>query len=157
MVVIKTLLFVCTKKMDLNKVMLIWRITTDLELKKLWQSDTSVMNFSLATNRRYKNKEGNSVEESEFHRCVIFWPQADVLNQFMHKGSKIYVEGRLRTRKWEDTNGNIRYSTEVVIENFIFLDPKSQSNNGWVAPSSNPISSSVQSMPKDMDDEELPF
>ena len=110
--------------MDLNKVTIIWRSTTDLELKKMEQSWNSVVNFTIATNRKYKNKDWNSVEEAEFHRCVAFWVSADLLSKYLEKGKRVYIEWRLRTRKWEDSNGTQKYTTEIIVENFIFLDNK---------------------------------
>lgn len=112
--------------MDLNRVILIWRVTNDLEVKKM-ESGASVVNFSIATNRKYKNKEENIVEESEFHRCVAFWNQADIIWKYLEKWKKVFIEGRLRTRKREDNQWQPRYTTEIIIENFIFLDNKSSS------------------------------
>lgn len=110
--------------MDLNRVMIIGRATTDLEIKKMPESGSSVVNFNIATNRKYKNKDWNIVEESEFHRCVAFGNAADLLWKYMEKGKKVYIEWRLRTRKWEDSTGSSRFTTEIVVENFIFLDSK---------------------------------
>jgi single-strand DNA-binding protein len=110
--------------MDLNKVMLIGRSTTDVEVKVIETTGSSVVNFSLATNRKYKNKEGNLVEESEYHRCVAYGNAADVIGKYVTKGKRMYVEGRLRTRKWEDTTGQSKYSTEIIVDNFIFLDSR---------------------------------
>lgn len=129
--------------MDLNKVMLIWRVTTDIELKKMPDNKNSVVNFSLATNRRWKNSDGNTVEEAEFHRCVAFGWLADIIWNYAEKWKKVYLEWRLRTRKWEDTNWNNRYSTEIVADNVILLDSKWT----WADNSSN----------NSQDDEELPF
>lgn len=134
--------------MDLNKVMLIWRSTTDVEVKKIESTGSSVVNFSLATNRKYKNKEGQVVEESEYHRCVAYGNSADILGQYINKGKRMYVEWRLRTRKWEDTTGNARYTTEIIVDNFIFLDSR---NSSW----SNDDDS--WSWPEVSDDEDLPF
>jgi len=130
--------------MDLNKVMLIWRITSDVDVKKM-DSWSSVINFTVATNRKYKNKEENVVEESEFHRCVAFWSQADLLGKYLEKWKKVYVEWRLRTRKWEDNQWQPRYTTELIVENFIFLDSK------W-APTPTDKAQESHSW-----DEELPF
>ncbi len=135
--------------MDLNKVMLIWRVTTDIELKKLGESWNSVVSFSLATNRRYKNKEWNLVEEAEFNRCVVFWLSADNFSKYVSKWSKLYVEGRLKTRKWEDTSGTTKYTTEIIVESFIFLDSK------WWSDSTQ--QSSDNSKSTQQQDEELPF
>ena len=121
---------------DLNKVMLIWRITNDLELKKMGETWMSVVNFTLATNRAYKNKNGEKVEEAEFHRCVAYNQLADIIWQYLSKWRKIFVEWRLRTRQWEDSNWNKRYTTEIVVTDISFCDSKwsnatinNQSNN----------------------------
>ena len=105
---------------DLNRVMLIWRLTQDIEVKKLPDSWRSVATFTIATNRRYKNSEWNIVEEAEFHRCVAFGQAADLLGQYLTKWRRVYIEWRLRTRKWEDSTGQIRYTTEIIVEDFIF-------------------------------------
>lgn len=92
---------------------------------------TPVVNFTIATNRRYKNKDEQLVEESEYHRCVAYGNAADIIGKYVTKWKRMYVEGRLRTRKWEDTNGAQRYTTEVVVDNFIFLDSRpSADTNG---------------------------
>jgi single-strand DNA-binding protein len=109
---------------DLNKVMILGRCASDLEVKKIESTGSSVVNFTVATNRKYKNKDGNLLEEAEYHRCVAYGNSADVLGKYLTKGKKLYVEGRLKTRKWQDSTGNDRYSTEIVLENFIFLDAK---------------------------------
>jgi single-strand DNA-binding protein len=110
--------------MDINKVMLIGRSTTDVEVKRIETTGSSVVNFTLATNRKYKNKDGQMVEESEYHRCVAYGNAADVIGKYVTKGKRMYVEGRLRTRKWEDTSGQTKYSTEIIVDNFIFLDSR---------------------------------
>lgn len=115
--------------MDLNKVMLIWRITTDLEVKKMWDSWTSVVNFSLATNRSYKNKSWEKVEEAEFHRCVAFGNLADIIWQYVNKWMKVYIEWRLRTRQWEDQTWNKRYTTEIIVNNLDFCESKWKISN----------------------------
>ena len=137
--------------MDLNKVMLIGRITSDLEVRKMGNSGTSVVNFNLATNRSYKTKDWEKVEETEFHRCVAFWALADMMWQYLSKGKKIYVEWRLRTRQWEDNVGNKRYTTEVVISEMNFCDSKSQS---W----SNSISDTTEAVwSVNTVEEDIPF
>ena len=85
--------------MDLNKVLLIGRATDTPEIKRIDSNDSSVINFVIATNRKFKNKDGNTQEEAEYHRCVAYGNSADVLGKYLHKGKRIYVEGRLRTRK----------------------------------------------------------
>lgn len=134
--------------MDLNKVMLIAHAVTDCEVKMIESTGNPVVNFTVATNRRYKNKEWNLVEESEYTRCVAYGNAADILGKYANKGKRIYIEGRLRTRKWEDTTGNVRYTTEVVVDNFIFLDSKGASTE-W-SPETTPEASGEPQ-------EDLPF
>ncbi len=117
---------------DLNRVMILWRCASDLDVKKIESTGSSVVNFTVATNRKYKNKDGNLLEEAEYHRCVAYGNSADVLGKYLIKGKRVYVEGRLKTRKRQDSNGNDRYSTEIIIENFIFLDAKGpQGEHEW--------------------------
>jgi len=121
---------------DLNKVMLIWRIATDLEVKKIWDNWNSVLNFSLVTNRNYKNKAWEKIEEAEFHRCVVFWPLADMMWQYLTKWRKIFVEWRLRTRQWEDQSWNKRFTTEIYVSDMNFCDSKASWGNNNVKPNS---------------------
>lgn len=119
-----------TMAVDLNKVMILGRCASDVDVKKIESTGSSVVNFSVATNRRYKNKEGNVIEEAEYHRCVAYGNSADILGKYLVKGKKVYVEGRLKTRKRQDSTGADRYSTEIVVENFIFLDAKGPQGDG---------------------------
>ena len=138
--------------MDLNKVQLIGRATNNLEVKTIESSGTSVVNFTIVTNRKFKNRDGNVVEEAEYHRCVAYGKWAEVLGQYVTKWKRIYVEWRLRTRKRQDTEGRDRYSTEVIVDNFIFLDSK------WAGVEWE--DDFVEQMPEDMvapEDEEVPF
>ena len=123
-------------------------------MKKIESTGNSVVNFTCATNRRYKNKDGHLVEESEYHRCVAYGNAADIIGQYVHKGKRIYIEGRLRTRKWEDTNGQTRYTTEIVVDNFIFLDSR---QGGDAAPASA-SAAPAPAVDTDTDtDDDLPF
>ena len=114
--------------MDLNKVLLIGRSTDNAEVKKIESNDSSVVNFVIVTNRKFKNKDWNLQEEAEYHRCVAYGTSADVLAKYLHKGKRVYIEWRLRTRKWTDNAGLTKYSTEIIVTHFIFLDSKSQSD-----------------------------
>lgn len=135
--------------MDLNKVLLIGRATDNAEVKKIESNDSSVVNFVIVTNRKFKNKDNNLQEEAEYHRCVAYGTSADVLAKYLHKGKRVYVEGRLRTRKWTDNAGLTKYSTEVIVTHFIFLDSKSsQGEDSWRIEEHNDDS---------MMDEEVPF
>ncbi len=104
--------------MYLNKVQLYGNLTRDPEIKAL-PSGQNVANFGVATNRIYKDKEGQKKEQTEFHNVVAFGRTADIIGQYMKKGKAIYVEGRIQTRSWE-TDGKKNYRTEIVVENFQF-------------------------------------
>lgn len=105
--------------MNVNKSILVGRVTRDPELKAL-PSGSKVVSFSLATNRTWKNSEGAKQEETDFHNLVAFGKVAEVIAQYVKKGQLIYVDGRMKTRSWEDTEGKKNYRTEVIIENFQF-------------------------------------
>lgn len=109
--------------------MLIGRSTSTLQVKMIESTQSAVVNFTIATNRKYKNKEGNILEDVEYHRCVAYGNTAELLWKYLTKGKKIYLEGRLRTRKRQDTEGHDRFSTEIIVDNFIFLDTKVTSSD----------------------------
>jgi single-strand DNA-binding protein len=112
--------------MDLNKVMLIGNITRDPELRST-PSGQSVAAFGLATNRVWKDpSSGERKSAAEFHNIVAWRKLAEICGQYLRKGSKVYVEGRLQTRSWQGQDGNKRYMTEVIMENMIMLDRKPQ-------------------------------
>lgn len=113
--------------MNLNKVILIGRLTADPQLRTT-ASGMPVTSFSLATNRVWTNKSGEKQEDTEFHNIVVWARQAEIVNQFLKKGSLAMVEGRLQTRSWQDKDGNNRKTTEVVAERIQF-GPRSQSNS----------------------------
>ena len=104
--------------MYLNKVLLYGNLTRDPELRAL-PSGQQVASFGIATNRTYKNKEGQKQEAVEFHNIVAFGRQAEVIGQYLKKGRPVFVEGRIQTRSWEK-DGEKKYRTEVVVENFQF-------------------------------------
>lgn len=105
--------------MYLNKTTLIGNITKDIELKSL-PSGIKMISFGLATNRIWKDKEGNKQESAEFHNIVAFGKQAEVIHQYCSKGDQLFIEGRLQTRSWEKEDGTKSYMTEIVLENFQF-------------------------------------
>jgi len=108
--------------MNLNKVFLIGRLTQDPQVKTL-PSGQQVCNFSLATDRFFTDKSGQKQQQVEFHNIVLFGRLAEIASQYLTKGSLMFVEGRLRTRNWQDASGNKRYRTEIVAER-IQLGPK---------------------------------
>lgn len=120
--------------MDLNKAMIIGRVTQDPELRTI-PSGHNVCSFSVATNRRWKDKQGQQQDVAEFHNVVAWRGLADTIAQYVKKGSKLYIEGRLQTRSWDDQNGVKKYRTEIICDSMIMLDSKgSQSAAPQAAP-----------------------
>ena len=109
-----------------NKVILIGNLGKDPEVRYL-DNGVAVANFSLATTENYKNKEGERVSQTEWHNIVLWRGLAEVAEKWLKKGSSVYVEGKIRTRKWEDKDGNTRYSTEILGDNMTMLGGKPQS------------------------------
>jgi single-strand DNA-binding protein len=104
--------------MYINKAILFGNLTRDPELRAL-PSGMNVCNFSIATNRTYKDRDGKKQEQTDFHNIVVFGRQADTVSQYLKKGSSAYVEGRMQTRSWEQ-NGEKKYRTEVVADSVQF-------------------------------------
>jgi len=108
-----------------NKVILIGRLGSDPELRYTPNGD-AVANFRIATNRVWKDKEGNQQERTEWHRIVAWRKLAERCGEYLRKGSHVYIEGRLETRSWQDKNGNKRFVTEVITDRMQMLDAKGQ-------------------------------
>jgi len=109
-----------------NSVTLIGNITRDIEIKAL-PTGMKIAKFSIATNRTWKDKDGNKKEETEFHNIVAFKTQAELIHQYCHIGDQILVDGRLHTSSWDDkTSGQKRYKTEIMVEAFQFGQKKAQ-------------------------------
>jgi single-strand DNA-binding protein len=114
---------------SLNKVMLIGNLTRDPELRYTSQG-TAVCSFGLATNRSWATDQGEKKEDVSFHRIVAWDKLAEICSQLLFKGRRVYVEGRLQTRQWEDPTGNNRQITEVVISEMMILDSRRSSEEG---------------------------
>ncbi len=106
---------------SVNKVILIGNLGRDPEIRYTAEGGTAICNIVIATSRRYKNSQGELQEETEWHRIVFFGRQAEVAQQYLHKGSPVYIEGRLRTRRYTDKEGVERYATEIVCETMQLL------------------------------------
>src|SRR3990172_5770483 len=115
--------------MYINKVLLFGNLTRDPELKAL-PSGMNVVNFSIATNRVFRDREGKKQEQTEFHNIVVFGRQAETVAQYMKKGSSVFIEGRLQTRNWDDkTSGEKKYRTEIIADRVQF-GPKGGGGSG---------------------------
>ena len=106
-----------------NKVILIGNLGKDPEVRYL-DNGVAVANFSLATTESYKNKEGERVSQTEWHNIVLWRGLAEIAEKFLKKGASIYFEGKIRNRKWEDKEGNTRYTTEILADNMTMLGKK---------------------------------
>lgn len=147
---------------SLNKAMLIGNLGQDPEVRYT-QSNTAVATLNIATSERYKDSNGEYQENTEWHRVVAWGRTAEVCQQYLSKGSKVYIEGPIQTRQWEDKEGQKRYTTEIKALRMVMLDspsggqkasqPKQQNQQN-----SQPMSSNVEldSNFDDMDDD-LPF
>lgn len=144
--------------MYINKAILFGNITRDPELRAL-PSGMNVCNFSIATNRVYKDRDGKKQEQTDFHNVVVFGRQADTVSQYLKKGSSVYVEGRMQTRSWEQ-NGEKKYRTEVVADSVQF-GPRSSGGGGRkseAAPDEPAAPSSGIDYPKDdINPDDIPF
>lgn len=113
-----------------NKVILIGNLGRDPEMRSL-PSGQPVATFSLATNRRWKDRDGQRQEQTEWHNVVVFGRQAEIAGQYLTKGKQIYVEGRIQTRSWDDKqSGEKKYRTEIVCESFQMLSGPGEQRGG---------------------------
>ncbi|MEC8853019.1 MAG: single-stranded DNA-binding protein, partial [Bacteroidota bacterium] len=110
-----------------NKVILIGNLGKDPEVRYL-DSGVAVANFSLATTENYKNKEGERISQTEWHNIVLWRGLAEVAEKWLKKGSSVYIEGKIRHRKWEDKEGNTRYTTEILGDNMTMLGKKNDNS-----------------------------
>jgi len=148
--------------MYLNKVLLYGNLTRDPELRAL-PSGQQVATFGLATNRSFRNKEGQQQEQTEFHNIVAFGRTAEVMGQYLKKGRAVFVEGRMQTRSWE-AEGQKKYRTEIVVDNFQFgpSGGDREGGGGRQAPamddqSQDTGSDSIQYPDDEINPEDIPF
>lgn len=135
----------------LNKVMLIGRLGADPEIKYT-QSGSPVANLRIATDESYTDRNGQRQEKTEWHTVIAFQRTAEICQQYLHKGSLVYIEGKLQTRKWQDKNGQDRYSTEIQCQRLQMLERRQEGapaqaspRPGWDVP------------PVPADDDSVPF
>jgi len=112
----------------INKALIIGNLTADPETRYTRQGGTAVSTFSVATTETW-TKEGKKEEQTEFHRIVAFGRLGEICGEYLTKGSKVYIEGRIQTRQWEDKDGNKRYTTEIVAREMKMLDSKKKDDS----------------------------
>lgn len=147
--------------MNLNKAMIIGNITRDPEVRKTPNGQT-VVSFGVATNRRWTDQAGQKQEQAEYHNIVAWRRLAEIVGQYLKKGSKVYIEGRMQTRSWDDQSGTKRYKTEIVAENLIMLDKKGAVDQGSESPARSSASNEgaqpePQSGEPEINVEDIPF
>lgn len=142
---------------SLNKVMLIGNLGKDPELRHT-ASGMAVATFSIATSERVKNKQTNEWEKkTDWHNVVLWDKQATLAGQYLTKGSTVYIEGRLQTRKWQDRDGNTRYTTEVVGNSLEFLSSKGEGTRSAGGDSSFEPSGAASYEEPPFQDDDIPF
>lgn len=117
----------------INKVILIGNLGKDPEVKTL-ESGAKVANFSLATSESYKGKDGQRVTQTEWHNIVLWRGLAEVAEQYLKKGNQVYIEGKIRSRSWEDKDGNKKYITEIQGDNLTMLGGRRDSESSEATP-----------------------
>ena len=135
-----------------NKVILVGNLGKDPEVRYL-DSGVAVANFSLATTENYKNKQGEKVSQTEWHNIVLWRGLAEVAEKWLKKGSSVYIEGKIRTNKWEDKEGKTRYNTEILADNMTMLG--NRINSEVSDKNHSKIVSEIKSVNDENDD--LPF
>jgi single-strand DNA-binding protein len=137
-----------------NKVMLIGNLGKDPEMQFL-EGNIAVAKFSLATTESYKDRGGRLISQTEWHTIVLWRGLAELAEKYLHKGSLVYVEGRLKTRSWEDKEGNKKFATEIVGDNLIMLDKRTDQTGTEDEP--NFTDDDVPPTVDDNGNERLPF
>lgn len=112
-----------------NRVMLIGNLGRDPDVQHL-EGNIAVAKFPLATTETFKDRAGKLISQTEWHTVVLWRGLAELAQKYLHKGSLVYIEGRLRTRSWEDKEGNKKFATEVVGDNLIMLDKRTDASHG---------------------------
>lgn len=148
--------------MYLNKAIIIGNLTRDPEQKAL-PSGTAVTTFSLATNRVWKDKDGNKQESADYHNIVVFGRQAETTAQYLKKGSSALVEGRIQTRSWDGQDGKKNYRTEIVADRVQF-GPRPEGGTSTTAPTSKakPVAKkeeldTIQYPEEEINPDDIPF
>lgn len=134
---------------SVNKVILLGNLGADPDVRYTAEGNRAIAQLSIATTRRYRNQQTQElVSETEWHRVVMFGRTAEVAKEYLHKGNPVYIEGRLRTRKWQDQNGQDRYTTEIVCDQMQLLSSRGDGGapaGGW-AP--RPAADGFESQPR---------
>jgi len=113
----------------INKVILVGNLGKDPEVKTL-ENGAKVANFTLATSESYKNRDGQRVTQTEWHNIVLWRGLAEIAEKYLHKGNQVYIEGKIKTRSWDDKDGVKRYTTEILGDNLTMLGGRRDAEEG---------------------------
>jgi len=130
----------------LNKTMLIGNLGADVETRYT-KNEVPVANFRIATTERWKDAEGNQQEATEWHRVVAFGRLAEICDEYLIKGSRVYIEGRLQTRKWEDGDGITRFTTEIIARDMKMLGGGDKAESVPALPDESPEPPTADDVP----------
>ena len=140
-----------------NRVMLMGNLGKDPDMQFL-EGNIGVAKFSLATTETYKDRSGKLISQTEWHTVVLWRGLAELAQKYLHRGSLVYIEGRLKTRSWEDKEGNKKFATEVVGDNLIMLDKRTDGSPGAHGLESGENQGLSEELPTDENgNERLPF
>ena|ERR1700733_14746803 len=149
--------------MSVNKAILVGRLGRDPETRYT-SAGQAVCNFTLATDETYKDRNGERQKRTEWHRIVVWAKQAEIAQQYLHKGSLIFVEGRIQTRQWDDREGQKRTTVEIVATNFRMLGGRGEGGMtpgvgaGEIEPQAAAAAAGAEDLPSpEISDEDIPF
>lgn len=131
----------------INKVILIGHTGDEVKMH-YFEGGNCIGRFPLATNEEYVNKNGDRISNTEWHNIVVRNKAAEICEKYLNKGDKIYIEGRIKTRKWQDSSGNDRYSTEIYCTDFTFLTPKNAGDSATQGENASDAEKKTESGPK---------
>lgn len=134
-------------KGTVNRVILIGRLGADPDVRYMPSGD-AITSISMATNEQWKDRNGQNQEHTEWHRIAFFGKTAEIAGQYLRKGSRVYIEGKLRTKKWQDQAGQDRYSTEIIADQMQMLDSRSSSGENNDAQYGQPAAASAGYRPR---------
>ena len=141
---------------SLNKVQLIGRLGKDPEVRYT-NDNIAVAKLAIATTESYKDKSGAKQEITEWHNVVCWRNLAEIAEKYLTKGKQVYIEGKLRTRNWEDKDGNKRYTTEIIADNFIMLDKRDSSEQHTEPPTRKVSEATMPQIETTTPEDDLPF
>lgn len=141
---------------SLNKVMLIGNLGKDPEARAL-ESGTTLVRFPIATSETYKNKQGEKVTNTEWHNIVLWRGLAEVAEKYLKKGDQVYIEGRLKTRSWQDDSGQTKYATEIQADSMTMLGNKRDNDNTMADSGQSYQQPETPSAPSASPEDDLPF